>query len=195
MTIQQIQCLLQYLGYYTMTVDGISGPGTEAADRGFQAAAALEVDGIAGTATQSALREAVYWDEVADSTTESAEVTTTGGDWWGDIQYFTQSEFACKCGGKYCDGYPAEPSEKLVRIADEMRKSFGRPVTVSSGLRCTTHNANVGGVSNSRHLSGKAMDFAISGCTAAQILAWTQARSDLRYSYAINDSYVHMDVE
>ena len=195
MTIQQIQCLLQYLGYYTLTVDGISGAGTVAAIKAFQSAAALEVDGIAGTATQSALREAVYWDEVADTTTDSTEVTTTGGDWWSDIQYFTRSEFACKCGGKYCDGYPAEPSEKLVRIADEMRKSFGKPVTVSSGLRCTTHNANVGGVSNSRHLTGKAMDFSISGCTAAQILAWTQARSDLRYSYAINDSYVHMDVE
>lgn len=31
MTIKQIQNLLQYLGYYTITVDGISGPGTRAA--------------------------------------------------------------------------------------------------------------------------------------------------------------------
>lgn len=31
MTVFQIQCLLAYLGYYTMTVDGISGPGTRAA--------------------------------------------------------------------------------------------------------------------------------------------------------------------
>ena len=31
MTLLQIQCLLQYLGYYTITVDGIWGPRTEQA--------------------------------------------------------------------------------------------------------------------------------------------------------------------
>lgn len=36
MTLQQIQNLLQYLGYYTIRVDGISGPGTEQAVRGFR---------------------------------------------------------------------------------------------------------------------------------------------------------------
>ena len=54
MTIQQIQNLLQYLGYYTIRVDGISGPGTEQAVKDFQDAEGLEADGIPGKLTQAA---------------------------------------------------------------------------------------------------------------------------------------------
>ena len=59
MTLLQIQCLLQYLGYYTITVDGIWGPGSEQATRDFQKAEGLEVDGIPGKLTQAALLDAV----------------------------------------------------------------------------------------------------------------------------------------
>lgn len=59
MTIQQIQNLLQYLGYYTITVDGIWGQGSEQATKDFQAAEGLEDDGIPGKLTQAALLDAV----------------------------------------------------------------------------------------------------------------------------------------
>jgi uncharacterized protein YcbK (DUF882 family) len=86
-------------------------------------------------------------------------------------------------------------NEKLVRIADKVRKHFGAPITISSGLRCATHNANVGGVSNSRHKLGKAMDFCVRSKTSAQVLAYVQKLPGIRYAYAIDGSYVHMDVE
>jgi uncharacterized protein YcbK (DUF882 family) len=85
--------------------------------------------------------------------------------------------------------------EKVVKVADRVRKHFGTAVTVSSGLRCTKHNANEGGVSNSRHQYGKAIDFCVAGKSAAQVLAYVQKQPEIRYSYAINDKYVHMDVE
>ena len=50
-----LQTRLQQLGYYSGSIDGIFGDGTEAAVREFQAASGLEVDGIAGTATREAL--------------------------------------------------------------------------------------------------------------------------------------------
>jgi uncharacterized protein YcbK (DUF882 family) len=52
----------------------------------------------------------------------------------------------------------------------------------------------VGGVSNSRHLEGKAMDFSIRGKTSAQVLAYVQKQPEIRYAYAIDGSYVHMDI-
>ena len=55
-------------------------------------------------------------------------------------------------------------------------------------------NANVGGVSNSRHLSGKAMDFGIKGKTADQIIAVVKKHPEIRYYYAIDDKHVHMDI-
>lgn len=191
MTIKQKQHLLAYLGYYVGDIDGSWGTLSKTATQAFQKDAGLDQDGICGTETEKALKNAVANDMTKN--TETTE-TTTSGDFWDDIKYFKRSEFKCKCGNIYCNGYPAEPQEKLIRVADKVREHFGATATVSSGLRCTQHNANVGGVSNSRHLSGKAMDFCIKGKTASQVLAYVQTQPDIRYAYAIDSQFVHMDI-
>ena len=197
MTLQQIQCLLQYLGYYTIRVDGISGPGTEQAVRDFQKAEGLEVDGIPGKLTQAALLDAVANGRFKKTDASQPDSGGTGTEalWWNDIKYFTREEFRCKCGGKYCNGFPAEPQEGMVRAVDNVREHFGRAFTPNSGVRCPTHNANVGGVSNSRHLYGKAVDFHVPGKTAAQVLAYLATLPGLGYCYDIDGTSVHMDIE
>ena len=52
----------------------------------------------------------------------------------------------------------------------------------------------MGGAKASRHMSGKAMDFTVKGRSAAQVLAFVQDQPETRYAYAINGSFVHMDV-
>lgn len=158
----------------SVAVDGLAGENTKAATMKYQQANGLQVDGIAGKETRAALEQE--------------------GDWWDRIEYFHRSEFKCNCGGKYCNGYPVEMRRAVVQVADRVRKHFGAPAYVSSGIRCTQHNANVGGVSNSRHLYGRAMDFCISGKTAQQVLAYVQSQPEIRYAYAIDSNYVHMDV-
>lgn len=197
MTLLQIQCLLQYLGYYTITVDGIWGPGTEQATKDFQAAEGLEDDGIPGKLTQAALLDAVANGrfKAADTTQPDSEETGTEALWWNDIKYFTREEFRCKCGGKYCSGFPEEPQEGMVRAIDNVREHFGKAFTPNSGVRCPTHNANVGGVSTSRHLYGKAVDFHVPGKTAAQVLAYLATLPGLGYCYDIDGTSVHMDIE
>ena len=196
MTLLQIQCLLQYLGYYTITVDGIWGPGSEQATKDFQAAEGLEDDGIPGKLTQAALLDAVANGrfKASDTTQPDSEETGTEALWWNDIKYFTREEFRCKCGGKYCNGFPAEPQEGMVRAIDNVREHFGKAFTPNSGVRCPTHNANVGGASNSRHLYGKAVDFHVPGKTAAQVLAYLATLPGLGYCYAIDADNVHMDI-
>lgn len=195
MTIRQIQCLLEYLGYEPGAIDGLDGSNTRAAVKRFQSQEGLTSDGIAGAKTQAALKDAV-----AKGRFKSDELPSSGhppdktGTFWDEIQYFTREEFRCQCGGKYCNGFPAEPQELLLRQADTLRKTVG-PMRLSSGLRCKTHNAEVGGVSNSRHLSGKAMDFCVTGKTSAQLLAEIKKLPKIRYAYAINANYVHMDIE
>lgn len=190
MTNKQKQCLLYYLGYYVGAIDGVWGTLSKTATTAFQKDFGLTADGVCGDATVKALKHAVAYGMPAKKTE-----TVKTGDWWDNIEYFKKSEFACKCGGKYCNGYPTDISEKLVKVADRTRRNFGKAVTVSSGLRCEKHNANVGGVSNSRHKYGKAMDFCVAGKSAAQVLAYVQKQPEIRYAYAINSSYVHMDVE
>lgn len=193
MTTLQIQAILTYLGYDPGEVDGLPGKNTRRAVLTFQAAEGLATDGSPGPLTQAALLDAVAAGRFRSEDSQTPEENT--GTFWDEIEYFDREEFRCKCGGKYCNGFPAEPNETLVRVANAIRKEAGVSITVSSGLRCTKHNANVGGVSNSRHLSGKAMDFCVKGWSASKTLDAVKKHSHIRYTYAIDGNYVHMDVE
>lgn len=178
MTNKQKQCLLCYLGLYSGDIDGIWGNQSTTATREFQKQQGLVCDGIFGSDTERAILEAIC---------------RNTDDFWCSIRHFDRQEFACKC-GRYCDGFPVEPDPVLVSLAQRLRNHFGVPVKVSSGVRCPKHNANVGGVANSRHLTGKAMDFAVEGKSSAQVLEYIQTQPEVRYAYAIDKHYVHMDV-
>lgn len=162
-----------------IAIDGLAGLETKDATVRWQAEHGLTPDGIAGVNTRAKITE------------ESAD---EDDDWWRNIRYFSRKEFACKC-GRYCDGYPAQMHRGVVELADRAREELKGAGFVSSGLRCPQHNANVGGVSDSRHLSGKAIDLRIEGKSAKQTLAWAQKQPDVRYAYAIDAYYVHMDIE
>lgn len=159
MTTTQVQSLLLYLGYPVGAPDGITGSQTRQAVMLFQTAEGLTADGDPGQETQAALLAAVAAGRMyMPAKVENAKT----GTFWDDIRYFCREEFRCQCGGKYCSGFPAEMAEETVRMADEIRRRAGVPLNVNSGVRCKRHNAdpNVGGVWNSLHLTGQAIDLA-----------------------------------
>lgn len=202
MTIKQSQYLLCYLGYAVGT-DGIMGPQTQNAIRQFQKDYGVGVDGLWGPQTEKKIL-AVISDPKNNPKVEKPTVPPVvtpptvnkpvTGTFWDNVKYFSRSEFKCKCNGKYCNGYPVEMSEKLIKVAERVREHFGKPINVTSGIRCKQHNANQGGVATSRHMYGRAMDFYINGVTATQILAYVQKQPEIAYSYAVNGNVVHMDV-
>lgn len=175
------------------TVDGLAGNKTKAATAEYQKKHGLTATGIADEKTRAKMG-------IGKGTTNSATTTTnttnktTSGTFWDGIRYFKRSEFACKCGGKYCNGYPVEPNEVLVRLADRARAEFGSPATISSAVRCSQHNANVGGVSDSKHKLGLAMDISIKGVSGSKLYAWAQKQPEVRYTYIIEGNWVHIDV-
>lgn len=184
MTVRQIQHLLAYLGYYSATVDGIWGNrSAEAARRFQQDYGGLQPDGIAGERTQQALIEAI-----------SSGMPEKTGNFWEHIRHWNREEFRCRCGGKYCDGFPAEPVEVLVSLVDDLREQAGTPAHASSGLRCPVWNAIQGGVADSRHLQGKALDFTIEGLSGQEILTLAKKDPRTRYAYVIEGAWVHVDV-
>lgn len=184
MTNVQKQCLLKYLGYYDGAVDGNFGPLSKMATAGFQEDYGLDPDGVFGQLTEEKILEAVA----------GTTVPVEPEKFWDGIKYFDREEFRCKCGGKYCDGFTAEPAKTLVKLADRIREHYGVPMTVSSGVRCKTHNANVDGDENSRHMRGLAMDFCIKGKSADEVLEYVWKQPEVRYAYKIDANYVHMDV-
>lgn len=196
MTIKQVQQLLDYLGYDPGTVDGVDGRQTQAAVRRFQGAEGLTVDGIAGEQTQIRLKDAVWQDRFAKDNTvpSSGQPPDKTGTFWDSIKYFTRDEpyIACPCGR--CGGFPVEPAEKLMRLADAVREAAGKPMVPTSTVRCDAHNAEVGGVATSRHRLGHAMDFVIPGMTANQILSIVRKQKNVVYCYAIDERAVHMDI-
>lgn len=191
MTVKQRQHLLSYLGYYVGTVDGDWGAGSRTACLAFQKDfGGIAVDGLGGQETDEALKQAVAVDLFRDITREEP-----AGTFWDEIEHFTREEFRCKCGGKYCQGFPAEPKEALVRIADQLRKNLGVPVRVVSGLRCPTWNRLQGGVENSQHMYGEAADIYATGCSQAQVEAELDRIGGIRYHYPIaGSSNVHFDI-
>ncbi|MGM9549886.1 MAG: D-Ala-D-Ala carboxypeptidase family metallohydrolase, partial [Faecousia sp.] len=169
MTVKQKQCLLTYLGYYTGSIDGIWGDMSRQATERFQSDYGLEPDGVFGDATANRIREVIASGEQPVQQPESAPEMVDVPGWWKDIKYFTRAEFRCPC--PRCGGFPAEPSEKLVRLAERVREHFGVPVTVTSGVRCQPHNDELpGSVPNSYHVRGKAMDFCVRGFSASTVL-------------------------
>ena len=181
MTDRQKQHLLGFLGLYNGAVDGVWGPKSREAALAFQRQWQIPEDDSFGLESQEKIRQIL--------------ASGSENDWWQTIRYFTREEFRCRCGGKYCDGFPAEPSRTLVELADQVRGHFKKPALPSSGLRCSRHNSACGGVANSRHLTGKALDFRVQGIGASEVLRFVQTIPQVRYAYAIDGNYVHMDIE
>lgn len=197
MTIRQRQHLLAYLGYYVGNVDGIWGTLSKTACEAFQKDffhMESKVDGVCGPETEKALTRSVAYGMPAKKVDKSEKEDITG-TFWDEIEYFTRDEFKCKCGGKYCNGYPAEPDERMVRIVDQLRKNLGVPITIISGLRCKTWNAIQGGVANSQHMYGEAADIYAKGVSQSRVEAELDKIGGVRYHYAITgSSNVHFDV-
>ena len=69
---------------------------------------------------------------------------------------FNLSEFECKCGctmPKFVKNNIMELAENLQVLRDEVGK-----LDLTNAYRCKAHNADVGGATNSQHLTGKAAD-------------------------------------
>ena len=159
MTIKQVQCLLTYLGYDPGAIDGVNGKNTMAAVKKFQAQEGLDPDGVPGGKTWAALLDAVAQGRGYDpGQASTGGETAKTGTFWDDIEFFTREEFRCKCGGKYCNGFPAEMSEDTVRCADEIRRRAGIPLHVNAGLRCEAWNREQSGATGSYHMTGHAVD-------------------------------------
>lgn len=176
MTVRQKQLILCSFELLPLSgVDGIWGKQSEAATRRLQQGLGIPADGVFGAVTRDAAFARLASGEPLEAPGDPVE---PGGTFWDEIEFFTREEFRCQCGGRYCDGFPAEPEEQLVRTVDAIRRRLGVPVSIvdagGSGVRCSRHNADVGGVDNSLHLYGKAADLH-SAASPAQMKAAAEA--------------------
>lgn len=102
---------------------------------------------------------------------------------------FSPSEFRCECGGRYCCGFPSYMKPHELTLIQDIRDHWGRPITVTCGLRCKTYNKKLNGsIDKSKHLTGQAIDFYQSGVTDTlanrkKALKWIKTRPFFTYGY------------
>lgn len=226
LNIRQRQMNLQFLNYNCGGIDGIEGQKTKQAYRNFQrdfeclidgiygpetdrrlisviddiqARVGARVDGVAGNETIEKTKEwqrnhGLTPDGIAGAQTRNAMTNVTEIT-WDDIKYFGKNEMTCRCG---CGLNNTDL--RLMQIADGIREHFGHPAVITSGCRCSKHNAEVGGVQGSRHVLGKAMDFYVQGVPVQELLSYCQQlvnEGQLRYTYTNNtnmNGVVHIDI-
>lgn len=77
----------------------------------------------------------------------------------------------CKCGA--CESIPADMVPRILQLRatlEIVRESISKPIIIESAVRCFDHNVFVGGVLNSEHLFGRAVDIRVEGMTGAELL-------------------------
>jgi len=175
--IKNLQSTINKFGY-NLEIDGMVGPITIEAIRDFQSKNGLEVDGIVGPLTSEKL-----------GITIGKEIK------WEDIKHFVREEFTCECGCGLNN-----INMNLVKILDDIREMYNSPLYITSGCRCPSCNAAVGGVPGSRHITGKAADFYVAGVDVYTVLHHCEnlvAQGVLRYTYTNETNMkgaVHIDI-
>ena len=101
---------------------------------------------------------------------------------------FAPEEFRCGCGGKYCCGYPTYMKPVELKAIQNIRSHYGKPMTVTCGVRCSRYNKAVGGITNSEHLKGLAVDYHIKGVTDTlanrkSSIKWIYQQPNHHYTY------------
>ena len=211
MTTRQIQLLLAFLGYNPGTIDGLDGMNTRRAVKAFQADFAITADGIAGEATQKALRHAVAYgmperdvEEAPSNRDNSAQV---------DAAQYLQADGCYHiprgvdvrlsknlmarevvCQGVGCC-QESIISKRMVETYQAIRDEYGDAIEIAtadgSGYRCDTHNREVGGASGSLHKVGCAFDM---HCLDKAKLLRIVERKITDGEIGIYDTFIHVGV-
>ena len=82
--------------------------------------------------------------------------------------------------------------ELIFYVLQPLRIKLGKPIIITSGFRCPKLNQLVGGVKNSQHLEGKAVDIVVKGMSPNDLIAFI-LKSGIEFDQLINEkTWVHI---
>ena len=83
--------------------------------------------------------------------------------------------------------------ELIVYCLQPIRNKLGKPMIITSGYRCEELNNKIGGVKNSQHTKGQAVDFKVKGMTAKEVINFI-VDNGFEFDQLINehDMWVHI---
>lgn len=105
------------------------------------------------------------------------------------MKYFKPKETECKCG---CG--TNNISKELMDMMDAVREIAGFPLVINSAVRCKAHNKKVGGVDNSAHVRGYAVD--IRAQTSTEKFKIVKALIAVGFvRIGVYSSFIHADID
>lgn len=115
-------------------------------------------------------------------------------------EHFARREFQCH--GERCCGHAAPVSRELVAALEQLRamvrnvKGFGdAKIHITSGFRCRTYNAMVGGAEDSTHCKGEAADIVVVGMPTPALEALAMIVPAFRDGgIGVYSCWLHVDV-
>jgi len=110
---------------------------------------------------------------------------------------FIPEEFTCKCPNacEFKDWHQMDIA--LIDFMQNRRDQLSRAIIVTSALRCSEHNFDIGGAVNSRHKEGKAVDYTYATINVEKEAAWLQQIYKWQggiYAY-VGRGFVHVDTD
>ena len=107
--------------------------------------------------------------------------------------HFTTAEHACNgCNDGDCGKFQ-KLHPKLYPLLEELRAVVERPLPISSGYRCESHNERVGGSKNSQHLHGCAVDIRLPNRNIVHEVALEAVLCDFK-GFGLYDTWLHLDL-
>lgn len=137
-------------------------------------------------------QKSVFADPKEHDGVPGAKTDTALMHWYNVFRYtknFDPKEFKCECGGRYCSGYPDYMKPNELKNIQAIRDHWGKPITVTCGLRCKGYNKKLNGsIQNSKHLTGQAIDFYQAGVTDTlanrkKAIKWIKTLPNHTYTY------------
>ncbi len=105
------------------------------------------------------------------------------------------NDLRCKCKFKSCDKTgPRKKMQRMLTAVNKFQKILGKkyPIKVNSGYRCEEHNAKVGGVSDSQHRAGLAVDITVQGLSMEALFLQAK-KSGLFTGMGLYTTFIHLD--
>jgi len=107
---------------------------------------------------------------------------------WSRYPNFSEKEFQCKHTGK-CEMHP-----EFMAALQDLRRQFAKPMNVTSGYRDVTHPVEAGKKARGEHTYGLAVDIAVSGRDALELIALAYLNGFRRVGVQQkgNGRYIHL---
>ncbi|ATB68875.1 hypothetical protein SJPD1_1056 [Sulfurospirillum diekertiae] len=108
---------------------------------------------------------------------------------WLMVEHFKKEEFTCKCGCGLNN-----INDDVVYMLDTARQWANIPFKINCGCRCKKHNKDVGGVTDSAHTKGLAVDIS----TPSDSVRFSIVSALLKVGFKrvlLYDTFIHCDMD